>query len=279
MRTQHHYLQIVLLALTGCSEVQPPAMTSIGHSCTTVNDCKEGICLDEIHFGYPGGVCASRCSETSSCTDGSTCMETNSGDSVCISSCKPTASTCRDGYICMDSGDGVTGICTSYCTSDVQCSAPARCNLVSGLCLPAENCNKTGDEDLNGTSDCEDSACAGTGTCPMSVDSACANATELSDTVASDTTGSHALFSATCTGYGGAPERVFRYKAPSSGTATFNLLAEVDLGIYLRSSCAEKTTEMECRDEQGFSGALNLIHFRTKSRSTRNWVRLPLAAR
>lgn len=246
------FLQLVLVALTACSETQAPTTISmIGNSCMIDANCREGKCLDESNSGYPGGICVSPCNETSSCAQGSSCVELNSRDQYCLPACNPSSPDCRDGYACADSGFGSAGVCVPQCTSDTQCRSPAVCDSSRGICSFPEDCSAVGDEDFNGVADCNDPVCAETSPCPLDIDSACSNAVEIFDTITSNTMGSHALFSATCTGYDGAPEKVFHYVASVSGTLIITLDSQTDLGIYVRSSCADPMAEMECRDEQG----------------------------
>jgi hypothetical protein len=50
-----------------------------------------------------------------------------------------------------------------------------------------------------------------------------------------------------CTG-SGAPERVYTYTAPQNGTLTVVLNAAADLGVYVRTACPDKTTQIACVD-------------------------------
>jgi hypothetical protein len=64
---------------------------------------------------------------------------------------------------------------------------------------------------------------------------------------AGDTTTGTNSFGGSCTG-GGAQEQVYTFVPTADGTLHLDLSSAADLGIYVRKTCADKTTELGCSD-------------------------------
>ncbi|WP_437955486.1 DUF4215 domain-containing protein [Sorangium sp. So ce119] len=112
-----------------------------------------------------------------------------------------------------------------------------------------------GDGSVGSIEECDDgNTTSGDGcsaTCAYEPDVLCEDAAEL---VIGENTGSTAagtsVFEGSCIGWD-LPEAIHRFTPPSDGTLTLTLSAEADLGFYLRESCADSGSELECADGGG----------------------------
>ncbi|WP_437736430.1 DUF4215 domain-containing protein [Sorangium sp. So ce1335] len=112
-----------------------------------------------------------------------------------------------------------------------------------------------GDGTVGSIEECDDgNTTSGDGcsaTCAYEPDVLCEDAAEL---VIGENTGSTAagtsVFEGSCIGWD-LPEALHRFTPPSDGTLTLTLSAEADLGFYLRESCADSGSELECADGGG----------------------------
>ncbi|WP_437940436.1 DUF4215 domain-containing protein [Sorangium sp. So ce341] len=112
-----------------------------------------------------------------------------------------------------------------------------------------------GDGTVDATEACDDgNTTSGDGcsaTCVDELDVLCEDADEL---VIGENAGSTAagtsVFEGSCIGWD-LPEAIHRFTPPSDGTLTLTLSAEADLGLYLRESCADFGSELECADDGG----------------------------
>jgi hypothetical protein len=124
------------------------------------------------------------------------------------------------------------------------------------LTMPASiaeegSCSDGTDGNANGLVDCEDSACLTDATCTTAFTAACAAATPLTPNVAQngDTAGGTTLFAGSCTGFDLAPERLYSY-LPAAQQVMFTTLASAtDQGVYVRTACADPTTQTACADD------------------------------
>ncbi|WP_437319623.1 DUF4215 domain-containing protein [Sorangium sp. So ce385] len=110
-----------------------------------------------------------------------------------------------------------------------------------------------GDGTVGSTEECDDgNTTSGDGcsaTCVYEPDVLCEDAAELviGENMGSTTAGA-SVFEGTCIGWD-LPEAIHRFTPPSDGTLTLTLSAEADLGFYLRESCADFGSELECADD------------------------------
>ncbi|WP_437727015.1 DUF4215 domain-containing protein [Sorangium sp. So ce861] len=112
-----------------------------------------------------------------------------------------------------------------------------------------------GDRTVDSTEECDDgNTTSGDGcsaTCLHELDVLCEDAAELViGANTSSTAAGTSVFEGTCIGWD-LPERIHRFTPPSDGTLTLTLSAEADLGFYLRESCADFGSELECADDAG----------------------------
>ncbi|KYF84148.1 hypothetical protein BE11_38695, partial [Sorangium cellulosum] len=86
--------------------------------------------------------------------------------------------------------------------------------------------------------------------CTLELDDACADALPavLGDNQGDTSTGTR-LFNGTCFTRG-MPEKVHTYTPPSDGTLTLALTSATDLGLYVRTSCADEDSQIRCEDSQ-----------------------------
>jgi hypothetical protein len=87
-----------------------PGPKAAGQPCTASNECyagqKDPICIDELHWSWPGGYCTEFCNFGDACGPGSVCTQWlgfPSGAGTCMRVCL-TDSQCRPGYACLDIG-------------------------------------------------------------------------------------------------------------------------------------------------------------------------------
>lgn len=110
-----------------------------------------------------------------------------------------------------------------------------------------EVCDDQIDNDGDGGADCDDSDCSSTPGCDTGP--TCTMAPGLSAVAAGDTTGGTNLFTGSCTG-AGAQEKLYTYTAGASdGVLLLQLATTTDLGLYIRSTCGDDTTELACVDD------------------------------
>lgn len=120
-----------------------------------------------------------------------------------------------------------------------------------------EQCDDDVDNDLDGLIDCSDEACTATPACEAELQQACAAATTLSEATplsAFSGDGTRVLSYDACeTGSftGGGPEQIYLMTPTESGLAKLRLETDVDMGIYVRTSCADAVTTLECSDAWG----------------------------
>jgi hypothetical protein len=120
---------------------------------------------------------------------------------------------------------------------------------IANVAVGPEICGDGLDNDLNGLIDCEDPVCASGATCTNAA--VCAAAPLLLGTNTGTTVGGTDEFAASCTGEG-SPEVVYSFSAPSHGVLSLDLASVNDLGLYVRSTCNDSTTELACVDNFGF---------------------------
>jgi cysteine-rich repeat protein len=221
---------------------------ALGDPCKDGASCEGGSCLSEGEFGWPGGHCTTACSEDEPCDEGECITFVATGDSYCLKTCDPAGSDCATAYQCLDLGDNVA-VCIAGCTDSAQCQSLPSCNVDQGLCYGPEVCDDVQDNDLDGDADCQDMDCEAS--CKVLIEAACMAAPAAQPSNMGNTTGEKDLFEGSCTG-GGAGETLLSYVAPSDGllTLTFDS-ADIDMGVYVRSTCADAATEVGCANAFG----------------------------
>ncbi|WP_437710226.1 DUF4215 domain-containing protein [Sorangium sp. So ce448] len=225
-------------------------------ACAMDDECTGDICLSEEELGYPSGLCSDLCEPAAVPTpggecDGGVCLDIFDGVGACLALCS-ASSECRDGYACEDIGGGIRA-CVPRCTSNAQCPSLGVCDILSGVCTPGEtDCANHEDDDRDGSYDCADTDCAAT--CTPIAEAACASATPIvSTTIHGDTSGGTSGLEGTCylgnTGHG--PEEIHLFTPPAgqSGTLVVELESPTEHSVYVRSSCADMLSEIDCSDE------------------------------
>lgn len=226
-----------------------PGMTPTGQPCTMTNECAanngDPICLAEDTVGWPSGYCSEFCNlANDDCAGDATCLDVGfgGGQGICLDGCNAQANCQTPGYDCVNAGP-MSKVCAPNCTADSQCQA--YCNPDNGLCNPAQEvCGDGMDNDNDNAIDCEDASCLMG--CQASINMACMQAI-VAQTGANmgNTMGGSNVFSSSCAG-SGAPERVFSFTAPAGGTLTISLDSAMNMGMYIRTSCGDKSTDAGC---------------------------------
>lgn len=195
----------------------------------------------------PPSVCGNGILEAGEgCDDGNT----EEGDG-CDAQCVPES--CGDGVRqdpeeC-DGGDLGGQSCESLGFLEGQLACLEDCFLDTRGCIPREVCTSGADEDQDGLIDCADPDCT------FACQNACNEPTEIfENSVVSGTNAGHSNNNSVSfcdiDALGGiAPEVAFRFTAPEAGTFLITLLPQgVDLGFYVRTTCDDQSTQVECVD-------------------------------
>lgn len=223
----------------------PPPPAEDGKPCTANAECLGGLCIAEAQTGWPSGYCSGACDPPSGdCAGGGVCADAGAG-TTCLDDCAQ-ASDCRDGYACVDSPSGQK-VCAPACTVDAQCPTLGKCDVTLGLCIQAELCSDAIDNDGDALIDCEDSDC--TAACAQQFTAACGTLAAAQPSNPGNTTSGTKVFLGSCTGSGGAPEDIYSYTPPANGTLSLVLSSQVDLSLYVRSTCADAATELACVEQ------------------------------
>jgi len=109
-----------------------------------------------------------------------------------------------------------------------------------------EICNDGVDNDNNGLIDCEDPACATDPACPLAT--VCAAAVPAAASNMGTTIGGTKDFVGSCTGGAASPEKLYSYTPAANGALDLTLQSATDLGLYVRSTCTNTSTEVGCAD-------------------------------
>jgi len=243
---------------TGCKGTAAcvPGNTPTGHPCSAATDCAanggDPACLSEAGFGYPGGYCSEFCNtmENDCASPNAICVARNvvSGQGMCVLSCATNADCPTAGYRCLGVGGGRKA-CTPSCTADSQCQS--FCNLDKGACSANdEDCSDNEDNDVDGRIDCEDLDCEAA--CGAQITAACTGAIVMQGSIMGDTIGGTSLFSGSCTG-SGAHEQALTITpgmAGQVGQLKLKLSSATDQGLYVRSGCGDRSTELGCADSK-----------------------------
>lgn len=226
---------------------------NVGEPCMQDTDCADGLCFVEDSTGWPKGYCTAACDGDFDCYGG-TCL-VDLQQPFCAFPCG-TPDDCRPGYACETVGANATSdVCVPGCTDDDQCTSPQECIIDEadpnlGLCIEDEQCHDGEDNDLDDAVDCGDTNCLVDAECAADIDAACGDADTLMASQNGDNTNGTSLFTADCgflTGMG--KEVLYTIETPARGELTVSAdPAAGDLGLYIRSSCDDPTTQAICVD-------------------------------
>ncbi|WP_437827419.1 DUF4215 domain-containing protein [Sorangium sp. So ce1153] len=112
-----------------------------------------------------------------------------------------------------------------------------------------------GDRTVDPPEECDDgNTTSGDGCsaeCTLELDAVCGDAlvAVLGDNEGDTTTGT-SLFEGSCLGYL-RPEKIHTFTPPSDGTLLLRLSSDTDLGMYVRTSCVDDDSQVECMDNVG----------------------------
>ena len=235
-------------------------MTATGLPCSMSSECaanmSDPFCVDEATYGWPAGYCSEYCDlMNDDCAGDAVCVDIGlpNGSGICFDGCMAQANCTTPGYACSTFGP-MTKVCTASCTADAQCQG--FCNPDNQLCNAAtEMCGDMMDNDGDDATDCEDFTCVAG--CQAQIAAACMGAVVAQAMNNGNTTGGSSIL-AGCVG-GGAPERIFTYTAPQNGTLTVVLNSAADLGVYVRTTCSDKASQIACVDNVGGGAAEQFV--------------------
>ncbi len=115
-------------------------------NCAANGDCQSGLCMKQA--GAQVGQCKQKCTSSSQCANGLSCVAQAGGYSACLPSAakSATGSACTDGTECTKAlclGDGSQNFCSDYCTvgSASTCPCGMVCSDVGGVgqvCIPGK---------------------------------------------------------------------------------------------------------------------------------------------
>lgn len=203
--------------------------------CNGFSDCADAACamLPEcmcLPFEICGNSRDDDCNMLIDCADPACAM-----DPSCM--CGPVE-------IC---GNGRDDDCNGFVDcADATCSARPEC-----MCGPIEFCTGGVDDDCDMLTDCADPDCAGDPACVTS----CSTATDLGSVVGAPvatgtTVGAPNTLIPSCRGGSTAGERVFRWRAPTSGRFTFDTNGSTyDTTLYVQTVCGGM--DLACDDDSG----------------------------
>lgn len=223
-----------------------PRLLADGAHCAASEECASGFCLTEQDTGWPQGYCTGACNSLIACEEGSECLYAG-GDPFCFKSCDPAAPMCEVAQLCLEI-DPEVAVCVAGCTLTAHCPTLGKCDILSGYCVDPEDCADTVDNDGDSYQDCEDPDC--TQECANIVSAACGAVPPAQASTAGDTLGGSAYFAGSCTGSLGAPEQVYSFTPPQDGFLRVALDSVTDQGLYVRTSCVDRGSELACVDDQ-----------------------------
>jgi hypothetical protein len=232
--------------MVACVDVTDPALECDAPDAAACEcwGCTLPTCADDMG-NFNDCVCSTCagdafCSDPTNCNNDGICDPFNEGcvcaDCFAHPACAGQVENCTNGVD--DNGD------TEVDCDDVEyCAANAAC---------AEDCDNAVDDNGNGDVDCADAFCAGD---PLCAGAACTTATAImiGATTGDTTTGTSSLDSS-CQ-LGGANEKVYTYTPTANGVLTITLSPDMaDLGVFVRTTCSDDMTEVDCLDDAGAGG-------------------------
>jgi hypothetical protein len=251
----------------------------------TFVDCDDANCITAPNCS-PNAVCGDgiRNQVTEDCDGadlvGSSCQSLGfqSGTLTCAAGCTFNTSACVAAPTCgngaIDAGESCDGAnlnnqsCISRGFDGGTLSCNAGCQFNEAACVNnAEVCNNGTDDDGDGQADCNDADCSNAPNCGLPGNGSCGDpfiaqpgvTTANEDTNASSSTihlSAGNGFPGCFVGGFGNPEQVYQITVAASGTLSTNLLADADLGFYIRispggpsaSNCGNINNEVDCKD-------------------------------
>jgi cysteine-rich repeat protein len=163
---------------------------------------------------------------------------------------------CGDGAIVFpeqcDGADLGGATCKLVGFDDGVITCGKSCQLDESKCTDKEQCTDGLDNDKDTKTDCADSDCALACAASCTPDSLTVIPADFL-VVAGDTTGHANLLNASCTAMNGAasgPEIVYQATIKVTGVLDLSLLSDADLGVSVRTACAQQATELGCADAQ-----------------------------
>lgn len=173
-----------------------------------------------------------------------------------------------DGYDATDAGSFKLGIASrpiacgdSKIEGEEACDPPDGGKTCTADCkLVPEACGDGVDNDQDGLTDCEDSADCGADAAACPLATTCGGAGTLKPNGGSgDTSSGTGEFAGSCTGGMLSPEALFSYSPASAGALKVTLQAASNLGVYVRTSCADAASELGCLDDAAGGTAETLV--------------------
>ncbi len=162
---------------------------------------------------------------------------------------------CGDGAIVFpeqcDGADLGGATCKNVGFEDGVLTCGKSCQVDVSKCTNKEECTDGLDNDKDIKTDCADSDCALACAASCTPDSLTMIAADFL-VVAGDTTGHANVINASCTAMNGGasgPEIVYQATIKVTGVLDLSLFSDADLGVSVRTSCAQQGTELGCTDE------------------------------
>ncbi|MEP7125869.1 MAG: DVUA0089 family protein [Byssovorax sp.] len=181
---------------------------------------------------------------------------------------------CGDGKVVFpeqcDGADLGGATCKSVGFEGGAISCGKSCQLDESKCTDKELCTDGVDNDKDTKTDCADSDCALACAASCTADALTVIAPDFL-VVAGDTTGHANLLHASCSAMNGAasgPEIVYQATINVTGVLDLSLLSDADLGVSVRSACAQQPTELGCADDQSGSQATERLKLPVKANDT-----------
>lgn len=238
-----------------------------GAPCTTDAECAGGTCFTEALYGFPGGQCTEDCQDSGTCSDPSSICDVT----FCVRPCDPdvegscgmpaTLACHRVGEHAgtlenprLPSGPlwDAAAWCAADCRTNADCSGGRVCDgdPLRPRCVVPEVCdNLLNDNTSNYLSDCEDGSCATDPICTAAFADECTGAVALQlGSTTGDTSTGEANFVGNCAGDEGSPEIVYSFTPLATGDYAIHLTSESDLGFYVLEQCANRASELGCRN-------------------------------
>ncbi len=226
--------------MVACVDVTDPALECDAPDAAACEcwGCTLPTCADDMG-NFNDCVCSTCagdafCSDPTNCNNDGICDPFNEGcvcaDCFAHPACAGQVENCTNGID--DNGNGdVDCADAAFCASDPACD---------------EDCDNGVDDNGDGDVDCADALCAGDPACATASCTA-AVAIMLGTTMGDTTTGTSGLEGG-CQ-LGGALEKVYTFTPAAAGLLQIVLNSTTaDLGVHVRTTCADDTTEIGCVD-------------------------------
>jgi cysteine-rich repeat protein len=162
---------------------------------------------------------------------------------------------CGDGAIVFpeqcDGADLGGATCKNVGFEDGVLTCGKSCQLDESKCTSKEQCTDGLDNDKDTKTDCADSDCALACAASCTPDSLVVIPADFL-VVTGDTTGHANTINASCTAMSGGasgPEIVYQATIATTGVLDLSLLSDADLGLSVRTTCAQQGSEIGCTDE------------------------------